>query len=119
MNEPVNARLDEDQNSYITETAGFIPLEVKFKRFEQAGQIMQFSASEFTSSDMRSIYLNPDFEITPEDDLEDINDKLIARNQYIRELKKEKSKVGSSERTADSPSESAAAQKEEKIEEKE
>ena len=26
-----------EHNEYICETAGFVPLEVKFKRFEQAG----------------------------------------------------------------------------------
>lgn len=105
-----NAVFDEKENAYITECAGFIPLEVKFKRFEQAGQIMQFSTSEFTSNDLRQIYLNPDFEITPEDDIEDVREKLLARQEYIMQLRK--SKVGSFEKTADSPSDSAAAAEE-------
>lgn len=92
MTEKLSANLNLEDNSYITETAGFVPLEVKFKRFEQAGQVMQFSVSEFTSSDLRSIYLNPDFDITPEDDYEEIQEKLIARNEYILQLQKLKAK---------------------------
>ena len=33
----------EEDNKYITETAGFIPLEVKMKQFEQNGLIAQYT----------------------------------------------------------------------------
>lgn len=89
------ARLDwqpsKEGNKYITETAGFIPLEVKMKQFEQNGLIAQFQVSDFTSHDYRDIYLNhPNFEITPEDELEDIQEKLQARTAYVESLKKQK-----------------------------
>lgn len=84
------ADLSKD-NEYITETAGFIPLEVKMKQFEQNGIIAQFKVDDFTSSDYRDIYLTPDFDISPEDDLEDIQEKINARNSYIQELKMAKS----------------------------
>lgn len=80
-----------EHNDYITETAGFIPLEVKFKQFEQNGLVAQFKVGDFTSNDYRDLYLNPDFEITPEDDFEDVQEKLSARNEYFNELKKAKS----------------------------
>lgn len=112
--ESLGADLSEG-NEYITETAGYIPLEVKMKQFEQNGIIAQFQVSDFTSNDYRDIYLNPDFEITPEDELEDIQEKLKARNEFMNEIKK--SKVGDSERIANSPSDSAAAQTENKVSE--
>lgn len=102
----------KEHNEYITETAGYIPLEVKLKQFEQNGVIAQFQQSDFTSHDYREMYLNPDFDITPEDDFEEVEEKIKAKNEFI--LQYQKSKVGSFEKTADSPSDSAAAQTEEK-----
>lgn len=101
----------EKNNEYITETAGFIPLEVKLKRFQENGQIIQFSSSEFTSSDYRDLYLSEDLEITPEMDIEEIQEIQMKRIEYVKNLMKNKSKVGSSEGTANPPSDSAAANK--------
>lgn len=78
-------------NEYLTETAGFIPLEVKLKQFEQNGLAAQFNTSEFTSNDLRDIYLNPDFDITPDDEFEEVEEKIAARNTYIQEIRKAKS----------------------------
>lgn len=86
----LGADLSHD-NEYIVETAGFVPLEVKMKQFEQNGIIAQFMTSDFTSNDYRDIYLNPDFEINPEDDLEDINEKLRARKEFAEKIKQTKS----------------------------
>lgn len=74
-------------NEYICETAGFVPLEVKFARFEQAGIRAQFNSSEFTSTDYRDMYLDPDFQIYPSDDIEDIEAKTIALRHHIEEVK--------------------------------
>lgn len=81
----------------ITETAGFEPLEVKFKRMEQAGYRAQFSESEFTSSDLRDIYLEPDFQITPDDELEDVQIKQRQMQDYVQALlrAKQEQKEGS------------------------
>lgn len=87
--EIVYADLSKD-NELIVETAGFVPLEVKLKRFEQNGMIAQFNASEFTSSDLREMYLNPEFDITPEDDIEEVEEKLIAQRNFIINLQKKK-----------------------------
>lgn len=100
---PVYADLSE-HNEVIVETAGFIPLDVKFKRFEQNGVIAQFSTSEFTSSDMRNLYANPDFEIYPDDELEDIQEKISAYNEYRSKYIQNK-KLGDS--VPESPSQQA------------
>ena len=81
------ANKDLKHNEYICETAGFEPLEVKFKRFEQAGLRAQFNTSEFTSSDYRDMYLDPDFQIYPGDELEDIEVKTAALHRHIQEVK--------------------------------
>lgn len=74
------------ENDYICETAGFVPLEVKFKRFELAGQAAVLNASEFTSQDIRDLYLNPDFDIYPDDDLDEIETKMIALRKHQQEI---------------------------------
>lgn len=84
---------DKDLNPYVVESAGFIPLEVKFKRFEQAGIRAQFNASEFTSSDYRDMYLGPNTEIYPGDDLETIEEKLILQEQFKVQILQEKAKL--------------------------
>lgn len=91
----------DDWNEIVTETAGFEPLEVKFKRMEEAGYRAQFQESDFTSSDLRSIYLNPDFAISEEDELEDIQEKDLARAQYVQQLLQDKKRL---EATIDDPS---------------
>lgn len=102
----LSSELNEENNPYICETAGFIPLEIKFKRFEQAGQMARLNASDFTSSDYREMYQSPDFDIYPDDDLDEVEEKMIALKKHITEVKKkvyERTKI----------------EKEEKIEEKE
>lgn len=87
----INADLSEG-NDYITETAGFIPLEVKLKQFEQNGLVAQFMVSDFDSHDYRDIYLNPDYLVNPEDDLEDIQEKIALRNAHMKEIQEAKAK---------------------------
>lgn len=87
------SEFDPEFNKYKTETAGFIPLEVKMKQFEQNGMIAQFQVSEFTSTDYRNMYLNPDYDITPEDDLEDVQEKLEGLRNFQEEYKKSKMNV--------------------------
>lgn len=89
--EDLSPVLTKDNNPYICETAGFIPLEVKLKQFEQNGLVAQFMVSDFDSNDYRDIYLNPDFNVSPEDDFEDIQEKLAAQRQYAEEIKQSKS----------------------------
>ena len=71
----------EGWNEDIVETAGFIPLEVRFKQMEQAGYRAQFFESEFSSKDVSDMYLNhPEFDLTPEDDIEEAMEKMELRN---------------------------------------
>lgn len=88
--EALGANLKEN-NEYITETAGFIPLEVKLKQFETNGLVAQFMTSDFDSNDYRDIYLNPDFNVSPEDDFEDIQEKLAMQREYAEKIKAAKS----------------------------
>lgn len=76
----------ENWDEKLVETAGFVPLEVRMRQMEQAGYVAQFQASDFTSSDMRAIWLNPDFEILPGDDLEEVERKTQLREQFRQEL---------------------------------
>lgn len=76
-----------ENNDYIVETAGFIPLDVRFKQLEEGGLIAQYQRGDFTSADYRQAYLTPDFEITPEDDFEEIQEKLAARQKFFEEIK--------------------------------
>ena len=72
--------LPEDFGKVVVETAGFVPLEVRFKRMQENGIIAQFHEGDFTSSDWRDIYLNhPDFDIDENDELEDIQEKQAMR----------------------------------------
>lgn len=72
-------------NEYIVETAGFVPLSVKFKQFEQNGYIAKFNVDDFDSSDYNSLYAN-DVLIGPEDDEFDIADKIELFRQRKFEL---------------------------------
>lgn len=103
------------ENEYITETAGFVPLEVKLKQFEENGYIAQFQSGDFTSADMREAYLSPDFEITPEDEFEEIQEKLNARKSFLDSVKAAKSDgVNAEARTAE-PEEKKAADAAEEV----
>lgn len=85
----LSANLPKDKNKVIVETAGFVPLEVKFKQFEQNGIINQLHNSDFTSSDYRDMYLHEDFDITPEDDLEEAHEKLQKLQEFRSKLQEQ------------------------------
>lgn len=72
-------------NQYIVETAGFIPLSVKFKQFEQNGYIARFNADDFDSSDYNSLY-SDDVLIGPDDDEFDVAEKINLFNHRRFEL---------------------------------
>ena len=74
----------------IVETAGFIPLEVRFKQMEQAGYRARFLETEFSSRDVSDMYLNhPEFDITPEDSIEEMIEKMELRSAYINSVKEQ------------------------------
>ena len=74
----------EGWNEDIVETAGFVPLEVRFKQMEQAGLRSQFFENEFNSHDVTDMYLNhPEFDITPEDDIEEAMEKIQLLDVFL------------------------------------
>lgn len=81
----------EDWNEQLVETAGFVPLEVRFQRLVEAGQRVQLKAQEFDSVDMRKLYLDDEFRIEPDDELEDIYEKMNARKAFMESLRAKKS----------------------------
>lgn len=88
--EKVKSVFTKENNPDICETAGFEPLEVKIKRMEQNGLVAQLTGNDFSSHDLRDIYLNhPEFDITPEDEEEEIYEKLQMRQEYINKMKAE------------------------------
>lgn len=89
-------------NSYITETAGFIPLAVKFKRFLENGLVAQFKEDDFTSSDWRTLYADdPDIDISPDDEFDEVQAKLELREQKRLALLQAKVKELSTVRSAE------------------
>lgn len=68
----------------IVETAGFVPLEVRFKRMEQSGYVAQFYTSQFDSDDYRQIFMGDETEIYADDDEDTVMIKL-AKQQKIRD----------------------------------
>lgn len=105
-------------NDYICETAGFVPLEVKFKQFEINGLNLMQQRRLLDSSDYREMYLNPDYDISIDDEPEDIIEKMEALRNHIEDVKQRavERKVGSFEETTNSASGSATAKTEEKVE---
>lgn len=88
----------ENWNEDIVETAGFVPLEVRFKQMEQAGIQAQFLQSEFTSFDVRDMYLNhPEFDLNGDEDIEEAMEKIKLRQAWIEHVKAEKAKLAAEE----------------------
>lgn len=71
----------------MTETAGYLPLEVRLKQLEQQGYIAKFHREEFDSDEISELWTRPDFEILPTDELEDVQEKMALRRAYLLELK--------------------------------
>ena len=76
----------EGWNQRITETAGFIPLEVRFQKLIESGQRVTLRAQEFDSVDMRKLYLSDEFRVEPDDELEDILLKQQKRAEFLRDI---------------------------------
>lgn len=76
----------------ITETAGFVDLETRFKRMEQSGYVAHFFREMFDTEDERQIFLGEETEIYADDDEDTVREKLYQQ-QLLRE-KIVKSKLG-------------------------
>lgn len=90
------AALDDDGeplwNEQLTETAGFVPLEVRMKQMEQAGLLQQALLQDVTADDLREAWLSSDFEISPDDELEEVIAKDRARREFIDQIKAQRQK---------------------------
>lgn len=110
---------DQEKNPYITETAGFVPLDVKFKQMEQAGIRAQFFAQEFTSSELRDVYFGANTEIYPSDEIEEVEEKLLLQESLKLQILQNKEQLNSAvsgTETTESPSLSESNLKVEKLE---
>lgn len=95
--------LDDDGNplwdEQVTETAGFVPLEVRMKQMEQAGLLQQAMLQDVTADDLREAWLSSDFEISPDDELEEVIAKDRARREFIDTIKAERQKEFDAQQT--------------------
>lgn len=80
--------IPEEENKVIVETAGFVPLDVRFKQMEQNGILARLNAEEFSLSieDLRQLYFGENTEINQYDELEDIQEKLYNQNVLKQKL---------------------------------
>lgn len=85
---------DKKKNPYITDTAGFVPLQVQIQKFEQSGIRARFRSEMFDSSDFRDMYLQPDLMINSEDDEIDIQEKLDKQRFVKEQIFRQKAETG-------------------------
>ena len=81
-----------ENNDYIVETAGFVPLSVRFKQFIENGIVSRLRAEQYDTdlpvSELENAFQMSQFDINDDDDIFTATDKLNARKNYIAELKK-------------------------------
>lgn len=80
--------IPEEENKVIVETAGFVPLDVRFKQMEQNGIVARLNEQEFSLGvdDLRQLYFGAETEITQYDELEDVQEKLYNQNVLKQQL---------------------------------
>lgn len=84
--------VDLKDNDYLVETAGFVPLSVRFKQFTENGIISRLRAEQYDTdlpiSELENAFKMSEFDINDDDDIFIATDKINARKNYIAELKK-------------------------------
>lgn len=84
--------VDLKDNDYLVETAGFVPLSVRFKQFIENGIISRLRAEQYDTdlpvSELENAFRMSEFEINDDDDIFIATDKINARKKYIADLKK-------------------------------
>ena len=79
-------------NDYLVETAGFVPLSVRFKQFTENGIISRLRAEQYDTdlpiSELENAFQMSEFDVTDDDDIFTATDKINSRKNYIAELKK-------------------------------
>lgn len=81
-----------EDNIYQVETAGFVPLSVRFKQFSENGVISRLRAEQYDTdlpiSELEKAFQMSEFDVTDDDDIFTATDKINARKLYLAELKK-------------------------------
>lgn len=84
--------VDLKDNEYCVETAGFVPLSVRFKQFTENGIVSRLRAEQYDTdlpiSELENAFQLTEFDINDEDDIFTATDKINARKKYISDLKK-------------------------------
>ena len=79
-------------NDYLVETAGFVPLSVRFKQFTENGIVSRLRSEQFDTdlpiSELENAFQMSEFDINDDDDIFTATEKINARKNYIAELKK-------------------------------
>ena len=81
-----------ENNDYLVETAGFVPLSVRFKQFTENGIVSRLRAEQYDTdlpvSELENAFQMSEFDVNDDDDIFTATDKINARKNYIAELKK-------------------------------
>lgn len=81
-----------ENNDYLVETAGFVPLSVRFKQFTENGIVSRLRAEQYDTdlpiSELENAFQMAEFDVNDDDDIFTATEKINARKQYIAELKK-------------------------------
>lgn len=81
-----------ENNDYLVETAGFVPLSVRFKQFTENGIVSRLRAEQYDTdlpvSELENAFKMSEFDINDDDDIFTATEKINARKNYIAELKK-------------------------------
>ena len=79
-------------NDYLVETAGFVPLSVRFKQFTENGIVSRLRAEQYDTdlpiSELENAFQMSEFDVNDDDDIFTATEKITARKNYIAELKK-------------------------------
>ena len=85
-------RIRNVNNEYLVETAGFVPLSVRFKQFTENGIVSRLRAEQYDTdlpvSELENAFQMSEFDINDDDDIFTATEKINARKNYIAELKK-------------------------------
>lgn len=94
------------ESAYIVETAQFVPMSVKFKRFVENGIMSRLRSEQYDTNlsvnELEKAFSMSEFTVNDDDDIFIATDKIKARNAYIEELKKSYSVGASAQKKAES-----------------
>lgn len=81
-----------ENNDYLVETAGFVPISVRFKQFIENGIVSRLRSEQYDTdlpiSELENAFQLSEFDVNDDDDIFTATEKITARKNYIAELKK-------------------------------